>query len=298
MDKVVNEYKVGIILVNYNGAEDTIECVESIRKSTHRNYTIIIVDNNSKEDDYEKLSILKGDDIVKIRLENNVGFAKGNNEAIKYLIANDNVDFVYLLNNDTIIKENTLHVMIKESSKDSNIGITSCIINYHKNKDEIWYAGGKMIENQGRAIHYSSYFEDTREFSYITGCSMLISMENIKRVGMLSEDYFLYFEDTDYCSKFLKNDMKLICTGKTNIFHKVSKSTGEYSNLYFYYMIRNRFLYIKNNINGLNKFRAYLYSFVSMVYKLLKHKNIWIIRGFLDFQKGKRDIYENTYGRF
>src|ERR1035437_2216086 len=121
--------KVFIVLLNWNGFNDTVECVNSIKKISYGNYEIIIVDNES-ENDFEKLENIYSNEIILIRSDVNLGFAGGNNLGIKYALKND-ADFVLLLNNDTTVDPDFLDGLIK-SGIEKEFGIVAPkILNYY-----------------------------------------------------------------------------------------------------------------------------------------------------------------------
>lgn len=290
MAKINNHLpKIGIILVNYNGARDTLQCVRSIQQSTYTNYKIYIIDNNSINEDYALLQQLQ-EDIQLIKLNENLGFSGGNNFGMRFAI-DDSCEYILLLNNDTVIENNTLSHMVKIINNNNNIGILGCRIHYYSNKDLIWFAGGNLVKYMGTAKHVVKMQNGLKYVTFLTGCCMMIPKKVIESLGSLSEDYFLYFEDTDFCSKVTNSGWKLAVDLDAVVYHKVSSSTKEYSDLYFYYNTRNRFLFIKNNITGMTKLIAYIYSFISMIFKLLKYRKKVILDGFWDFiqqKKGKR----------
>lgn len=252
---------VYIILVNYKGVEHTIECIDSLKKITYSNYKIIVVDNDSGDNSIEILNQYK-EDIILIESKENLGFSGGNNLGIKYAIDND-ADYVLLLNNDTTVKEDFLDELVNKSKDDIGICIGKILFYYDKNM--IWYAGGEINKYKGgtdtNAFELDrGQFDNDKFITFATGCCMLISKEVINRVGLLREDYFLYFEDTDYCSRILKHGFKIRYCYKSVIYHKESVSTvrGSFNNVY--YFNRNRLYFIKNNLEGINKMYSYIYT--------------------------------------
>lgn len=246
MDKLV-----AIILVNYNGYKDTVQCVKSILKSTYKQYKIILVDNASadktliEKDDY----LQKNTDIV--FLNENLGFSGGNNIGIDYAKEKYAPDYYLLLNNDTEIQKHALEELIKTYNRVQNCGIVTGRIFFYDNPDTIWAAGGKFDFHTGIADQPAFGKKDSLEYdgehetTFCTGCVMLISNKVMEEVGPLDERYFLYAEDTDYCCRVMNAGYKLYYCGKAVIYHKVSASTGRSSDLAQYYNVRNNFYIIK-----------------------------------------------------
>lgn len=279
------KYKVGIVLVNYNGAHDTIDCVNSIKESSYINYKVYVVDNGSNNADKQLLEKIKKD-VNLIESNKNLGFSGGNNYGISFAIE-DECDYILLLNNDTIIEKNMLNHMINTIQKHSDVGVLGCRIHYFNDKNSVWFAGGKIVDFMGTTRHCMKVKSGFEYVSFVTGCCMLIPREVIQNCGGLSERYFLYYEDADFCKKIVRNGWRLAVDLDAVIYHKVSSSTKEYSDNYFYYMIRNRFLFIKNNINGIDKIIAYVYSNISLVYKFIKYRKKSIAIGLWDFLRKK-----------
>ena len=250
MKKYKMNKKVFIILLNYNSYEDTIECVESIAESEKElNYKIIIVDNNSTDDSKEKLA--NDLNYIYLQANENGGFAKGNNIGIKYAMENG-ADYILLLNNDTIIEKNSISKMIKEIEKRQNVGAIGCRIMYYDNKKLINYNGGKINWLKASTIHedykkeYKTNGQDFKYTEFITGCCMLIKKEVIEKVGLLPEEYFMYYEDLDYCIKVKEAGYKLGVLTTSVIYHKVSSSSGgENSPFSIKWGNRNRRIFIE-----------------------------------------------------
>ena len=288
-----NNENICIILVNYNGYDDTVECIKSIENSDYDNYKIILVDNGSKD----KNKILNDNYINNaadvIISEENLGFSGGNNLGIKYAQEKYDPEYYLLLNNDTVITKDTISNLKKGFDFDSKAGIITGKIYYFSEPKTIWAAGGKFNFNTGIAdqpelgkIDDGVQYENTCEVSFATGCTMLISKQVINTVGYLEESYFLYAEDTDYCCRVLNAGFKIIYVGKALIYHKVSASTGKQSNMQQYYMFRNNCYIIKKYCN------KPLYGYARRIYRTIKemkyeHYSLRVLyKAWRDFHKG------------
>src|SRR5690606_34957104 len=191
-----------------------------------------------------------------IRSEKNLGFAGGNNLGIQKAKG----DFLLFLNNDTEITENLVDTLIQEFNQNPNIGILSPLIIYYEDKEKIQYAGfSPMNYLTGRNKGIGNYETDIDQYKYhsyetgyIHGAAMMCRKADMLNVGLMEENYFLYYEELDWCEKFKKAGKKIWFTGKAKIYHKESISVGKESSLKTYFLHRNRMLFIRKNTNLLN----------------------------------------------
>jgi len=269
--------KIYIILLNYNGWKDMIECLESVLKSDYENYQIIVVDNDSPNNSmkyiinwaegkqeviydvnsqlkqlsqpfepkpleyvlYTKEEALKGGDkekesklnnpIIFIQSDENGGFAAGNNIGINYALAKDDFEFVWLLNNDTVIKKDSLSTLVNHASKE-NIGICGSTLMYYHHPKEIQAYGGTVNKFFGTSKHILNVNDIDNKLDYIVGASSLISKKVVDKIGLMPEEYFLYYEETDYCFNARTHGFKLGVAIDSIVFHKEGATTGGSSN--------------------------------------------------------------------
>lgn len=251
------EPKVDIILVNYNGDKDTIDCVKSLLQIDYSNFEIIIVDNASATQ--QELEKMLPSEVVYIKSNENLGFSGGNNLGIKYAIKN-NADYVLLLNNDTVVDKSFLKALVEAAQKHIDAGIITGKILYYDKPDYVWYAGGYMNLNRARIHHdhiqeKDDFPDDDRIVSFATGCLMMMPQNIIREVGMLNDAFFMYSEDAEFCSRIQNVERKILYTPKAKIYHKVSSSSGGAgSKLSQYYRARNElyltFHYAEHKIMG------------------------------------------------
>ena len=223
--------KIAIIILNYKNSKDTIECVESLEKISYKNFEIIIVDNDSKDGSIELLKNHFKDKHAILDSKKNGGFAYGNNVGIKYALKNK-ADYILLINNDTTVEENFLDVLVETAEKDKTIGITTGLIMNYYDKNKVWYNGGEIDWNKFYGYHLNergnlSTLEEEKEITFATGCLMLIRKEIFNNVGLLPEEYFMYYEDVDFCAKVQNKGYKIVYNSNSKIYHKISASSGE-----------------------------------------------------------------------
>lgn len=253
--------KIAIIVLNWNGVCDTVNCLSSINKLSKNQFTVktIVVDNASADDSVNRIrSVFPHIDIIKNKC--NLGFAGGNNvgirQALKY-----RADFIFIVNNDTILENKILLEIFQTQQKYSASIISPKIYfspgsEFHKNrysKSElgkvIWYAGGKIDWNNIIGFHIGvdevdrGQFNKVREVDYATGAAMFIKKDVFEKIGLLDEKYFLYYEDLDFCMRAKKSNMQIMFSPKAVIWHNNAGSSGSGSALQDYYITRNRLLF-------------------------------------------------------
>jgi GT2 family glycosyltransferase len=293
---------VFVSILNFNGQENTLECLRSLEKVNTKgiNLTVLVIDNGSKE----KLKIKTSEFKLNIEIiynRDNLGFAGGHNVGISHAISK-NADYIIILNNDVFIDKEFIYELVKSAKENPKAGIIAPKIyfakgfEYHKGKykDEdlgkvFWYAGGEMDWNNVIGHHRgvdevdNGQYDKTEETEYASGCCMLVSRKTFEKVGGFDKNYFLYYEDSDLCQRIKAAGFKIIYEPKAVIWHKNAGSAGgSGSPLQDYYITRNRMLF------GLKY--APLRAKVALIRestKLLFHGRRWQKNGIKDFYSGK-----------
>ena len=290
---------VAIILVNYNGYDDTLECVKSIIKSTYTEYKIILVDNGSNDAEKIRDNQFLNENCSVILYKENLGFSGGNNIGIKYAEETFAPDYYFLLNNDTVVDPYAIEKLVESCESIEACGIMTGRILYYSNKNVIWSAGGRFDFKTGIADQpelgkiNSEKYDGINATTFCTGCAMMIPSSVLRKVGYLAESYFLYAEDTDYCCRVMNEGFKLFYTGEAIIYHKVSSSTGRTSSLSQYYNVRNNFYIIKKYCT--HPFLGYVKRWYRIIKAICKKELTVsnVLKGYRDFRKGivgKRDL--------
>ena len=265
--------KVGIILLNYCNYNLTIDFIESIRQSTYQNYEIIVVDNNSPDHSGKNLSQLEG--IRFLQMEENLGFAAGNNRGIEVALS-DGCEYVMLLNNDTVIDPNMIETLVSRADANTVVVPKMYYFDVEGRKDILWYAGGILKYKSSDGIHIGGKQEDSKQYSiegevtFATGCCMMIHRAILEKVGLLREEYFMYCEDTDYSIRLNKSNVRILYVPNAKLWHKVSSSSGgEMSKFIVYYVVRNKIYCAIVNKLGM---KTYLYIITETLYRTMKAK--------------------------
>ena len=291
------ECKLSIITVNYNGLKDTCALIETI--PFNDTMEMIVVDNASKIDEGSIIQD-KYPQVRVIRSKQNLGFAGGNNLGINSAKG----QFIFLINNDTIFKEFSVHALIARLESSAKIGVVCPKIRFAWGNNPIQFAGYTplsriTIRNRAYGCGEEDYGQHNKDHAtpYAHGAAMMLKREVIDKVGLMPECYFLYYEEIDWSMMITRAGYDIwyepICT----IYHKESQSTGQDSPLRTYYISRNRLLLVKRNSSGFYKYLAYCYLILlvaarDMLKSSLKGRFDLVkatLRGINDFTKLSKD---------
>lgn len=296
--------KLMIILVNYNGKRYNEACIDSILANQNSfDKKIIVVDNASKDDSMQILQERYGTDagIELITLEDNYGFSYANNVGMRKAME-EGADYVLLLNNDTEIASDML-TQLEQCSKRHPDCMIAPKIYYSDRRDVIWSAGGSVSPLIRKVSHIGEnqvdkgQFEEETEIGFATGCALLIPRRVLDRAGLLDEQFFLYYEDTEYSFRLGKLGIPIYYCPKAVMYHKVGASSkGADSSLCAYYIARNWLLCNQKHLGG--KYPLFLIYYVinRLVCCLL-----WLIHGkgalVQATWRGIRDFQKREFGR-
>lgn len=242
--------KVTIIVLNWNGADHTVACLAALTATTYANFDILAVDNGSSDDSVASIRSAFPNLRI-IETGRNLGYAGGNNVGIKEALA-QGAQYVWILNNDTVVQPDTLQRMVDAAERDESIGMVGSKVCYLDTPDIIWYAGGTVDLKCGGTRHIGKDEPDRgqhdtpAETGYVTGCSMLVKRQVIEAIGLMDEAYFLYFEDVDWSLKARQAGWKLLYEPKAVLYHAEGAQDGKlYSDRFIYYTLRNRLYFMK-----------------------------------------------------
>jgi len=272
--KIKNPYPlVSIISVNYNTDVATAEMLRSLQQVTYPYLEIIVVDNASAVD-----AGYLADEFPQIKfIQNpkNLGFAGGNNRGIEAAKG----DIILLLNNDTEVAPSFIEPIVTLFNEHSEVGIVCPKILYYQSKDIIQYAGGTAINPltaRGKFIGTgekdAGQYDEPHQTQLAHGAAMAIRKRVFDKIGLLPEDYFLYYEELDFSEHAQRAGFTIWYQANSVVWHKESMSVGKASVIKVYYQNRNRLLFIRRNIFGLKGLVSRLFFvMVSVPVGLLKY---------------------------
>lgn len=284
-----------VILVNYNGINDTLDCINSILATQLEGVSIVVVDNASDKDETIEIKN-KYPNVITIRSTVNGGFSAGNNIGIKYALEHG-ATYIMLLNNDTIIAPDMISLLLTYCN-DKTITVPKML--YYSEKEKVWYGGGEINRWTGTAVHCDLNRKEvpqSRRFcTFATGCCMMIKADIFTTIGLLNENYFMYSEDVDFCIRLLNYGIRIEYIPQAKLWHKVGASSGgEMSPFSTYYGTRNRLNLIRENRSFFHK-TAYWYCLITRYIRMIQAKDKMVKRAFLkaidDHRKG---LWGQTY---
>ena len=246
--------KVIIIIVNWNGRDDTMSCLNSVQKLDYQNYHVIVVDNGSVDGSVEAIrdSYPSASWLTVIENGENLGYTGGNNVGIRYAM-NEGARYVWVLNNDTIVAPDALGRLIRTAKVNPSAGVLGPKV--------LCYPDSHLLYSRGE--RHSLWFNrrtvdigeidrkddvEPRQVDYVVGCAMLVSREFVERVGFFDETFFAYFEEIDWCFRGRKAGYDVLYVPDAVIYHKgVASTGGTFSAIASYYRTRNWIYFMRKH---------------------------------------------------
>ena len=267
---------VSIIILNWNGLRDTLECLESVYKLDYPNFEVIVVDNGSTDGSVTVIRE-KYPQVILIENKENLGYAGGNNIAMQYAMKQD-ADYVWLLNNDIVVESDSLSKLLGTSESRPQIGLASPVVYYFNNPEMIQFCGSyvdfknkTIVYPEDKNLHIDDDFIDGENVC-LWAAALLIKKNIVEKIGYFEEKFFAYWEDTEYSVRALKSGYRnAVCTS-AKVYHKTPKRQYPGAGIkrvpyYYYFMTRNMY-YLGNKY-----FRSFLGHYLSFVLMLFKYCN-------------------------
>lgn len=268
--------KVVTIVLNWNGKEDTLECLRSLQRSSYSNSTTIVVDNGSTDGSVPAIREAFPD-LVIIENRRNLGFTGGNNVGISHALEKG-AEYVWLLNNDTIIEPDTLAKLVAKAESSPGIALLSPVIHWHEDPDSIQFYLSYVDWGTYNIINFSQeehdrYADRSRDYS-LWGTALLIKRNALWKLGSLDDRFFAYGEDAEYCMRASREGFGIAVDRTSRIYHKNSRATGNNTApLQCFLRIRNQYFLWRTYLRGwdrvsfLRKYLGDAMSFSGALYK-------------------------------
>ena len=292
--KSQRQNKFAIILLNWNGLQDTLECLDSLQQLTYPSFEIILVDNGSTD---HSLEVIKERYPLLTTVENetNLGFAEGNNRGMAKAMERG-ADWIVLLNNDTVVAPNFLEALALAAKDHPEAGVLGAKIFYHNEPATLWYAGGGVDRRTWSCYHVGNGHPDFNEkyrtitpTEYACGCALAVSKEALCAVGGISSEYFLIWEEIDWCYRLRQAGFECLFIPGARVWHKLSQSfvEGNRGPMWHYFYMRNRLLFIKRHAKPKERLRFYIQVLLPELFGLPKPQRNASLLGVFDFFRGR-----------
>lgn len=344
---------VYILILNWNGWQDTIECLESVFNTDYSNYRVIVCDNGSNDQslpiikrwadsqisinqpnnspiryhfsqkinrpikykEYTREAAEQGGDkadcatqLVLIQNGANLGFAGGNNVGLRYAISRGDYAYVWVLNNDTVLKSDALMFLVRRMQELPNAGICGSTVLYYRDPSKVQAFGGATFNKSNGTTKLIGHFWDSDavvnsdyvegKMDFVLGASMLVSASFLSTIGLFSEDYFLFYEEVDWALRGKEIYQFAYAPGSV-VYHKEGSSVGsgswskDQSLKLTYYNTRNRLKIInKFYPNALPKvYLSLFYSMLGRIYRCQWQNALIIFMNILGIEKLNKKIY-------
>lgn len=257
---------VYVLVLNWNLKDDTAECVTSVLASDYERYRVLVVDNASSDGSPASLQrTFSGLEVVVN--STNLGFAAGNNVGIRRALS-EGADYVFLLNNDTIVEATMLSTLVAYANGDTSVGLVAPKILYYQDPNRIWRLGDRVhrwwpvpLSVGCDQVDHGQYLHPL-ELDYVTFCGVLIRRRLLETIGLLDERFFFTYEDADFCRRAQTAGYRVVCHPRARVWHKVSRSAQMDAANIRYLKSKNRALFYRRYPHGPHPWltAAYLWS--------------------------------------
>lgn len=284
---------ISIIILNWNGKHHLCDCLTSVLKQTHTDFEVIVVDNGSNDGSQEIISV-NFHSVNLICLDRNYGFCKGNNIGIEAARG----EYIVLLNNDTVVEPDWLQQLHDCMLSDPDIGFCASGLLTYADKNLLDAAGdGFSICGAGYKRGYLEEAAGYKKEEYVFGAcagAAMYKKEMLDKIGLLDEDFFVAYEDSDLSFRAQLAGYKCKYAPKAVVYHKVNSTLGKLSDSYVFYGHRNvEYAYFKN-MPGKLLIRTVLphiaYDILAFAYFTKKGKGLAFMKAKVDFIRNFKKV--------
>ncbi len=244
---MMTQSRASIIILNWNSSADTIQLLGTLRDQTYRSFETIVVDNHSRDNSIEELAPYEGT-VTLIRNRKNLGYAGGNNVGIDQAIRRQ-ADYIWILNPDIRPKPEALSLLVDTMDRDTSIAAVGPRICYRDNPDTVYSDGGLVFPEQGYLVVHKNSGKTIHELNeprvslvdYANGSAILLRTRALEEIGTFREDFFLYYEETEWCLRAKRHGRTIATDHGATVYHQPSRKGFRYH----FFMARNRILLAK-----------------------------------------------------
>ena len=265
--------KISIVILNWNGKKDTLECLSSLKNLTYKEYDIIVVDNGSSDGSPQEIASAFPEALLLCQ-DTNLGFAGGCNVGIRYAL-DKGAEAICLLNNDAVVDPHFLSALAEKARKEPQTGILGAQILMYSDRERLDHLGGMWNAKRAafdlignRTLCKDLIWDESQEIDYVCGASFFVKREVFEKVGLLEEKFFLIWEEADLCFQARRQGFSIKVCLEAKIFHKVSASfKSKAHSTYFFF--RNRLLWMKRNLPP----KEYERIYQTILFPEIRHNN-------------------------
>jgi GT2 family glycosyltransferase len=262
------------VILNTNHRDDTLECLASLAATTYPNHRAIVLDNASTDGSAAAVAAAYPEVRV-IALERNLGYAGNNNVGIAAALE-EGADWVFVLNEDTVLAPECITALIAAGEQDARTGIVGPMVYHHDEPGVIQSAGGRLSRSwesfhEGENAADRGQFSSPRHVEWISGCAILVRREVIEQVGAIDARYFYYWEETEWCLRAGRAGWKVVHVPQARLWHKGVRRDYRPAPTVTYYATRNRLL-------TLAKHRAPVRVWVGTGFQIARTLTSWTVR--------------------
>ena len=241
---------VACVILNTNRREDTLECLRSLGAGTYANLLIVLLDWGSTDGSVEAVrSAFPGVRIIE--LERNLGYAGNNNVGIRAAVESG-ADWVFVLNEDTVLAPDCVARLVEEGQRDPRAGVLGPMVYHHDEPEVIQSAGGGLTRlwadyHRGQNERDDGQLRDPRPVQWVSGCAILVRRDVIESVGPLDERFFIYWEETDWCVRAAEAGWRIVHVPAAKVWHKGVQRHYRPKPSVTYYSTRNHLLFLRTH---------------------------------------------------
>lgn len=279
MQNTVTVPNVFIVVLNWNGWRDTIECLASLRKMDYPDFHILVVDNASTDTSVDNIQ-REFPELPILQMSENKGYAGGNNEGIRYALEHG-ADYIWILNNDTVVEPDALWPLVNKMEAGPTIGMCGSLLKDYHNREQIQALGGGLYSKwlgitwllvpETKTPDEYDVQKIERSLDFIMGASVFVSKAFINSTGLMNEQYFLFYEEMDWAVRS-KQTYRLGFSPESIVYHKLNASVNagkkgnqKRSKKADYYQIENRLKFTRKY------YARYLPTvYLTVIYALVK----------------------------
>jgi GT2 family glycosyltransferase len=258
---------VVVIVLTWNGREDTLRCLESLQAVDYPNWEMLVVDNGSEDGTVDAVRTAYPG-VTVIETGRNLGYTGGNNVGVEAAL-NRGAEFILILNNDTVVPSELLQAFVRAAGQYPDAGVFGAKIYFLHDPYRLWYGGASWsprallsFENLGGGVlDNGKDFEQVRDTPAVFGAAMFFRAAVVRTVGMLDDRFFLLYEEVDWCFRARRAGFRCLFVPEAKVWHRVSGAFGgSQSPLYEYFDVRNRLLWAEKNLSVRGRIRVWAYT--------------------------------------